>query len=233
MTRQEFLKQLPQLAKDYKPAPDVGKHLSNLTLVIIVGSSGVGKTSLMYKLGLSYIVADNTRLPRPEEKEGIDYHFRQDYDKVVEDLKGGRFVQVAIDSSRDLKATRDSSFPDSGIAIMAVVYDAVPIFRSLGFKNTISIHVTPPSFDEWMRRLEAHKLSMEYQIRRLSGAARTLEFALNDKQMHFVLNDNLQAAAAQVKGILNGKIDIEREGQAKKIAQQLLEYVQYNKDLTK
>ncbi len=231
MTREEFLNQLPQLAKGYKPAPDITKHIHNVELLIVVGSSGVGKTSLMYKLGLKYITSDNTRFPRPEEKEGVDYFFRRDYDKIVQQIKAGRFVQVAVDSSGDLKATRDTSYPDSGLAVTPAVYDAVPIFRQLGFKKTTSVLVIPPSFDEWMRRLNSHKLSPEYQIRRLAGAARTLEFALHDPQMHFILNDDLQKAVTQTKNILAGKIDQQLEDKAKAIAQTLLANVEFNKVL--
>jgi guanylate kinase len=232
MTREEFLKQLPELVKNYKPAPDVVSRINNLSLLMVVGPSGVGKTSLINKLGLKYIVGDNTRAPRPDEQEKVDYYFRQDYDRITEEIKNGRFVQVAVDSGGDLKATRDNAYPGSGVAVMAVVADVIPVFRKLGFKKTISIFVTPPSYEEWMQRLNAHDLSAEQQTRRLSEAARSLEFALNDQEMHFVLNDTLENAAAQTKNILAGKIDTEREDKARAISQSLLENVGYNKDLS-
>jgi hypothetical protein len=51
----------------------------------------------------------------------MDYFFRKDYDKIVEEMKNGRFVQVAIGSGGDFYATRDSTYPESGIAVMAVM----------------------------------------------------------------------------------------------------------------
>jgi guanylate kinase len=232
MTREEFLKQLPELVKNYKPASDVLSHINNLSLLMVVGPSGVGKTSLINRLDRKYIIADNTRSPRPDEKEGVDYYFRQDYDQIVEQMKNGRFVQVAVDSGGDLKATRDMAYPESGTAVMAVVADVIPIFRNLGFKETISVFVTPPSYEEWMQRLNAHDLSSEQQMLRLSEAARSLEFALGDKEMHFILNDDLESAVEQIKNILNGQPDKEREARARAIAKILSDNVSYNKELS-
>jgi guanylate kinase len=232
MTREEFLKQLPELVKNYKPASDVLSHINNLSLLMVVGPSGVGKTSLINRLDRKYIIADNTRSPRPDEKEGVDYYFRQDYDQIVEQMKNGRFVQVAVDSGGDLKATRDMAYPESGTAVMAVVADVIPIFRNLGFKETISVFVTPPSYEEWMQRLNAHDLSSEQQMLRLSEAARSLEFALGDKEMHFILNDDLESAVEQTKNILNGQPDEEREARACAIAKILSDNVSYNKELS-
>lgn len=231
MTREEFLKQLPELIKNYKPASDVASYINNLTLLMIVGPSGAGKTSLIRDLEMKYVVADNTRPPRPDEEEGADYYFRQDYGQVVEDIISGRFVQVAVDSGGDLKATRAAAYPSSGAAVMAVVADAVPIFRGLGFRQTISIFVTPPSYDEWMRRLNVHNLNHKQQISRLAEAARSLEFALHDQDIHFVLNDNLGRAVEQTKNILEGKVDEQREDQAKTIVQLLYGGLSYNKVL--
>jgi flagellar biosynthesis GTPase FlhF len=43
MTREEFLAQLPELVKNYQPAPDVLKQIGNLEVLMVVGPSGVGK----------------------------------------------------------------------------------------------------------------------------------------------------------------------------------------------
>jgi guanylate kinase len=232
MTRDEFLKQLPDLVNNYKAAPDVVSQINNVSLLMVVGPSGVGKTSLISKLGLKYVAGDNTRSPRPDEVEGVDYFFRQDYDKIVDEMKNGRFVQAVVDSGGDLKATREAAFPESGTAVMAVVAEALPNFRNLGFKSTCSVFITPPSYEEWMQRLNAHSLSAEQQTRRLSEAARSLEFALSDKEKHFILNDDLERAAEQTKNVLQGQRDEEREARARAVAQSLSDNVSYNKDLS-
>jgi guanylate kinase len=231
MTRDEFKKQLPDLVRNYVPASDVANHIKNLDLLMVIGPSGVGKTAIINRLNLKYIISDTTRDRRPDEKEGVDYYFRQDYGQIIEEIKNGRFVQVAVDSGGDLKATRDSTYPDSGIAVMAVVAGVVPNFRQLGFRKTISVFITPPSFEEWMQRLDVHNLSAEQQAMRLSEAARSLEFALNDKEVHLILNDNIVEAVNQTKNSLEGIVDQEREAKARSTAEELLGNVGYDKYL--
>lgn len=222
MSREEFLKQLPELAKGYRPAPDVVNKVNGLQLLMVIGPSGVGKTTVINKLECKYIISDTTRSPRPDEKEGVDYYFRDDYEQIIDEMKNGRFVQVAIDSGGDLKATRAISYPESGTAVMAVVADVIPIFRELGFKKTISVFVTPPSYNEWMKRLSSHDLSPEQLGKRLAEARRSLEFALQDKETYFILNDDLEGAAQQTKNVVEGKVDKEREEQARQVARSLM-----------
>jgi putative ribosome biogenesis GTPase RsgA len=58
MTRDDFLKQLPELVRTYTPASDVANHIKNLDLLMIIGPSGVGKTAIINRLELKYIVSD-------------------------------------------------------------------------------------------------------------------------------------------------------------------------------
>jgi guanylate kinase len=229
--REDFLKQLPELVRNYTPASDVASHIKNLDLLMIIGPSGAGKTAIINRLNLQYIPSDTTREPRPDEKEGVDYFFRQDYDQIIDEIKNGRYVQVAVDSGGDLKATRDSTYPQTGIAVMAVIASAIPNFRQLGFRKTISVFITPPSFEEWMQRLDVHELSAEQQALRLAEAARAFEFALNDKETHIILNDDIQDAVNQTKNVLEGITDQARETEARSIAEALLGNVGYNKAL--
>jgi guanylate kinase len=231
MTREEFSKQLPELVRNYKPALDVANHIKNLDLLMVIGPSGVGKTAIINRMHLNYIISDTTRKPRPDEKEGVDYYFREDFDQIVQEMKDGRFVQVAVDSGGDLKATRDSAYPYTGIAVMALMASVVPSHRQLGFRKTLSVFITPPSFEEWMQRLDVHNLSAEQQALRLAEAARSLEFALNDKEVHLILNDDIIEAVNQTKNVLEGNVDQDRESEALSIAEELLGNVGYNKFL--
>lgn len=108
---------------------------------------------------------------------------------------------------------------------MAVVADAVPVFRNDGFKQTISLFITPPSYAEWMQRLGSHDLNKEQLAKRLAEASRSLRFALHDEEMHFVLNDDIDKAVEQAQDIITGKTNKQRENQARQIAESLLNKV--------
>ena len=47
MTREEFIKILPDLIKDYQAPPEILSHISNIDLLMIIGATGVGKTSII------------------------------------------------------------------------------------------------------------------------------------------------------------------------------------------
>lgn len=222
MTREEFIEQLPVLSKDYEPAADVLEHIGKINVLMVVGPSGAGKTTLINNLGLTYVLSDNTRTPRPGEREGIDFYFRTDYEQVIKEIKEGRFVQVAIDSGGDLKATKASSYPSSGDVVMDVVADVVPAFRQLGFASTLTAFIAPPSYEEWMRRMGDHSLSNEQFSKRMSEAVRSLEFAINDSEAHFILSDQVEAATYQLQQLLKNQADKSREAAAKQAALQML-----------
>jgi len=218
MDRQEFLAQLPKLVAGYKPASDVIERIGQIKVLMLVGPSGVGKTTLVNNLGLKYVLSDNTRDPRPGELEGRDFFFRTDYDMVAEEIRRGRFVQVAVDSGGDLKATKASSYPNSGDVVMAIVADVVPIFRQLGFAATTTAFITPPSFGEWMQRMQSHNLSQEQFRKRIDEAKRSFNFALADQAVHFILSDTVEAATNQLKQLVSGQPDTEREAIARAAA---------------
>jgi guanylate kinase len=225
MTRDEFLKALPELVKNYQPSPDVLKQIGNLTLCMIVGPSGVGKSTMIEHSGFVFVPSDTTRDPRPGEQQGVDMYFHKDYDQVVADIAAGRFVQIALGASGDLYATKDTSYPTSGIATMPIMADVIPAFRGLGFQKTITAFITPPSYKEWMRRIKKPGLSEQDIQKRLPEAKRSFEFVLSDKEVHFILNDQIEDATKQLKDLMNGQIDTEREAKAKRITIALLSHL--------
>ncbi|MBX4190847.1 hypothetical protein KW794_02050 [Candidatus Saccharibacteria bacterium] len=219
MTREEFIKILPELVKDYQAPAQVLGRIKNIDLLMIIGGSGVGKTSIIKRLGIPYVVSDTTRPIRPDEINGLDYFFRTDYEQLVNEIKERKFVQVNVFSTGDFYGTRASAYPEVGLAAYAVVADVVPFFRQLGFNETISAFITPPEFLEWMGRLDRHNVEADQLAGRLSEARRSYKFALEDNQTHFILNDDLDKAVEQTKTLLVGTPAPEREAAARAAAE--------------
>lgn len=222
MTSDEFRAILPELVRDYKPAEQSLMKIKRVYNLMVIGPSGSGKTTLINKLGIPYVPSDTTRPPRPHEIEGVDFYFHSDLQKTADNIKNGEFLQVAVDSGGDLKATKASSYPDSGWVVMAVVADVIPIFRKLGFKRTVSAFIVPPSFEEWQRRLSLHHLSKDQLEKRLAEGLRSFEFALSDPEVHLILNDDINDAEKQLTDLIEGHFDQEREKKAKSAAEQIL-----------
>ena len=102
MTKEEFLNQLPELIKNYQCSPEVAQCIGEVSLLMVIGPSGVGKTSIIKDLDVPYVVADTTRPIRPREKNGVDYGFRTDYDQITTEIKNRQFVQVAIGPTKHI-----------------------------------------------------------------------------------------------------------------------------------
>jgi guanylate kinase len=219
MTRDEFIKNLPGLVKDYQMSAQTVGRIRNIDLLMMVGGTGVGKTAIIKRLGVPYVISDTTRPIRPEEINGSDYFFRTDYEQLINEIKERKFVQVNIFSTGDFYGTRASAYPEVGFAVYAVVSDKVPLFRQLGFNETISAFVTPPEFLEWMGRLDRHNVERDQLASRLGEAKRSYQFALEDSQTHFILNDELDKAVEQTKMLLAGTPDRDREAKARAAAQ--------------
>lgn len=221
MTHEEFLKELPELVRGYKPSEGVLQHISGITLCMLVGPSGAGKTTIIQSSGLHFVPSDTTRQPRPGERDGVDMNFRSDYDQLASDIKNGELVQIAPFVTGELYATKASSYPESGTAIKDTMASAVSTFRNLGFKETVSAFITPPDYDEWMRRMHAYPLTEEQRALRLHEALNSFEFALSDDQIHFILSDTVDPSVKQLKDLLGGIVDNHRETQARAIATDL------------
>jgi len=200
--------------------------MRDLKILIVIGPTGVGKTTLIKDLGMPYVPSDVTRIPRPGEQNGVDYNFRNDYDQILKDIHEGKFVQIAVGSGGDFYGTKESSYPESGPASMAVVADVVPVFRQLGFGSTISVFITPPSYEAWMGRLQPANIPEYDLVPRLAEAVRSFKFALQDKDTHFILNDLISDAQYQLRVLVDGQPDLAREEKARGIAEQLLARLQ-------
>jgi guanylate kinase len=227
MSREEFLKLLPDLLKDYQAPAEVLERISNIDLLMIVGGTGVGKTSTIKRLGIPYVITDTTRPIRPDEINGSDYFFRTDYDQLITEIKERKFVQVNIFPTGDFYGTRASAYPELGLAVYAVVADRIAQFRELGFNETITAFITPPSFLEWMSRLDKYNVERNQLAKRLEEAKRSFHFALNDSQTHFILNENLDKAVEQTKMLLVGTPDKERETTARQAAQKIYDELSF------
>ncbi len=219
MTRDEFIKHLPSLIDNYQPLSEAKDRISNVDLLMIVGATGVGKTSIIKRLGVPFVITDTTRPIRPDEINGSDYNFRTDYEQLSKEIKEHEFVQFNIFPTGDFYGTKASSYPDLGFAVYAIVSGIIPQMRQLGFNDSITAFIVPPTFEEWMHRIDHVNIERDQLTKRLEEAMDSFSFALSDQRTHFILNDEIPDAAQQVKELLNGKINKSRESEARKAAE--------------
>ena len=178
-------------------------------LIIVSAPSGTGKSTILHRLmemreNLRFSISATTRAPREGEEHGVDYFFvtREKFQEMVEaeaflehaEFVGNRYGTPAAAVDERLEAGYDV-YLDIDVQGALQVREKRP--------DTLMIFVMPPSMEELERRLVSRgKDDMETIRRRLYEAER--ECAERDKFDFVVVNDEVDRAAAEISGIIDG-----------------------------
>ncbi len=184
-------------------------------LIILSGPSGVGKGTIRRKvmedlsLNLVYSISMTTRKPRNQEVEGEDYFFVSDeeFDRNVENgnlLEWASFVGNRYGTPKDyverLRAEGKNVF------LEIEVDGARQVMQKCQGSDVFSIFLIPPSLEALEQRIRGRRSESEEIIReRLEKAKR--EMGLKFHYHYVVLNDDVDRAANEIKGIIRSKIN--------------------------
>lgn len=219
--------ELRSLVDNYRPNEATLKAISQLKLVATVAPSSSGKTSIMQAAAqinpdIHVVLGETTRKPRLTERPGVDYLFRS-HDEVLAELKRGDLVDVIIGPSGGLYCTRPVNYKMEAINTMALVAAAIPTFRNLPFKYFKTVFIVPASFELWRswldKQAEIGGWTKSDWHGRLEEARQSYQIALADREMLFVLNDDLSKATARFLQVANGQEPADN-GVAKQVAAQ-------------
>jgi guanylate kinase len=202
------LAQLQQLISDYVPRKGTLDRLEKVRLLAVVGPTAVGKTTLMNYVtaldkNIHLVLSDVSRDPRPGETDGIDYFFHSK-NQMLDSLKQGLFAQVRPTFNGEIYASRADSYATSGQSVMAIVADAMPVFRSLPFRKIRTICIIPPSYEVWQTRINLHGFAEAELTKRMQEAYRSFKFAYTDTQSELLLNDDLTKSCDNFLAVVRG-----------------------------
>ena len=185
------------------------------TLYIVAAPSGAGKTSLTRALldrepNLELSVSFTSRPPRPNEIDGVHYHFvsRAEFEAMVE---RGEFFEHAVVHG-DLKGTARAPVQKTLAlgkdVLLEIDWQGAEQVRTKQ-QGTVSIFILPPSRVELERRLRSRASDSEEAIlRRLADVRRDLEHAGEFDYM--VVNDDFDSALDEICSIVERR----RRGEA-------------------
>ncbi len=187
-------------------------------VVVITGPSGVGKGTLIRllreqlpELGLS--VSATTRSARPEEVEGVDYHFMNDaeFDNLVAQ---GAFVEHAEYAGRRYGTLRTELDRRTGAGEPVVLEIEVQGARQIrdAIPGALLVFIAPPSHEALRERLVGRGTDAPEVVERRLRVAEE-ELAAQDEFAHVVVNDRLEDAVRELVGVvragLGGPVDSE------------------------
>ncbi|MGZ3612500.1 MAG: guanylate kinase [Thermodesulfobacteriota bacterium] len=176
-------------------------------IFIISAPSGTGKTTLIKEVmqrlpGLRFSVSYTTRLPRPNENEGEDYHFvsHSTFQKMAEKNEFLEWAEV-LGNRYGTPRPDFKKMEAEGIDLVLDIdtQGAKKVMKEL--VQPVSVYFLPPSLKVLRERLINRGVdSLEMIKFRLSNARRDMEEAYG---YHYVLvNDNIEDVVEKLRCII-------------------------------
>jgi guanylate kinase len=176
-------------------------------LFIISGPSGAGKSTILSailkkKPQLQYSISYTTRLPRGDEKDGVEYHFISEA-VFRQKIEKGEFAEWAEVHGHlyGTSATRVDEVLAQGMDILfdIDVQGAKRLWAK--YPEAISIFIAPPNMEVLEKRLLKRGVdSSAAMTQRLQNAR--AEMAQADDYDHVLINDDLTQTVSDLESII-------------------------------
>lgn len=198
---------------NYAMPPEAVKLIKKTPLLLVAGTAGAGKNSIIQKLVESgryyFMISYTTRQRRQNhgklEEDGSVYHFIT-WSQAAHMIETEQFIEAKLvhgqhlygSAISELKATHDSE----KVGVTDIDVQGVAEYKSVN-PSAKAIFVVPPSFEEWLKRIESRGgLDQDGIRQRLRSAEAEIEHAIKAKYFNFVINDNLDDAVKQTEEII-------------------------------
>jgi len=185
------------------PAPQTGR------MVVISGPSGTGKTTVCRRLladpNVTMSVSATTRSPRPDEKDGADYHFL-DRDEFLARVNRGEFAEHAEYGGHLYGTPRgplEEALANGNTVLLDIDVQGARQLRKL-YPQALYIFLDAPDRAAAQARLERRNTETPEERRRRVNAAERERAAGRDLFDHHVINDDLDETVEQIKNLMSG-----------------------------
>ena len=179
------------------------------TLYIFSAPSGGGKSSLAKALieampQLAVAVSHTTRAPRPGEQDGVHYYFI-DAANFKAMIERGDFLEYAEVFGNYYGTSRqavEALFAQGKSVLLDIDWQGMRRIKAQ-MPQAQSIFILPPSLQALQQRLQARGQDAADVIARRMAAARA-EISHYQEFDHIVVNDDFEAAVADLRAIIEG-----------------------------
>jgi guanylate kinase len=184
----------------------VGVNMRKGQLFVISGPSGTGKGTICRELvkdsNVVFYVSMTTRVPRPGEVDGVDYHFvtKEEFEEAIRE---GELLEYATNFENSYGTPKrfvlDAIREGKDVLLDIDIKGALSVRQS--YPTGIFIFILPPSMGELRKRITGRGSEEPEAINvRLAGALKEVSYI--DKYDYCVVNDQLKEAVNRVKAIM-------------------------------
>lgn len=172
-------------------------------VVVLTAPSGAGKTTIAHRVldrlpEMQFSVSATTRSPRPDETNGVDYHFLSPEEFQTRIEEGDLLEYEEVYPGRyygTLRSEVEAKTEEGPVLLDIDVNGALNVKRIFG-EDALVLFIAPPSLEELRRRLEDRGTEDRQSLRdRLDRVEREMKQA--DAFDAVIVNDELDAAVEE------------------------------------
>ena len=181
---------------------------SNNIMVILSSPSGAGKTTITKKIQQKYqsfkiSVSHTTRKPRPNEVDGVDYHFvsHEKFKKYINDGKFYEYAKIFDNYYGTSKESVDETIKKNDI-IFDIDWQGTQQLSKFKNLKLIKIYLIPPNKEELKERLTKRNQDSPEEVER--------RYKAYDKDIqhwkdydYIIINQNLENCYKQIENIIS------------------------------
>jgi len=178
-------------------------------MFVVSGPSGVGKDSVLRALfktdlPLYFVVTANTRKPRQDEREGIDYFFvsRQEFERMIAGDELIEYSNVYDDYKGIPKAQVKKAMATGKDVIFRLDVQGAEKIKSI-YPQAVLIFLLPSNEQEWFKRLGGRRLSQEKDLdTRIATVKMELEKAIHFDYLVVNAQNQIRKTVETIKAII-------------------------------
>ena len=178
-------------------------------IIIITAPSGAGKTSITHYLmrefpNLEFSVSAATRLPRGNEKDGVDYYFMspEEFQQKIQNKEFAEWEMVYDGKYYGtLKAELKRIWNKQHVPVLDIDVKGAMHIQKQYPENKLSIFVEPPSVDELKKRLMSRGTESEDSLQARVNKA-SYELSFKEQFDEVVVNDDLEKACQRARELV-------------------------------
>ena len=196
------------MSSDAHPGTEPPRIARRGLCLVLAAPSGTGKSAITRELldsdpNLSLSISVTTRAPRPYEREGVHYFFRDqsEFDAMVESGDMLEWAGVFGRSYGSPRAPVEAALASGRDVLFDIDWQGYRQVRAALPGDVIGLYIMPPSLDELERRLRTRASDSEAEIQRRMATA-AAEISHVHEFDYVLVNNDFPTAVSEAKAVL-------------------------------